>query len=708
MWLLILALLAPAGPARADEVVGNSRVASGAPLTDLTDVEKFGSPAWLYHDYLADRARTPEAKLTALVERYRRIIQAMDRLSKEDRRAFLNRIAAAASRQQRDALVLQYTGVGTGEVAHVVDIGNDDAGLTLRMPRWQPSPEASVDGRMKFGMLAPFGGTGDQNSTLRESPYFHAAVEGAYDGAMTALMTVSGSMIGLQSGKAVYDPAGKAVSNASDAPHDQSRFTQLLGMGSAYADAGKIFSFGSSVKGAVFAAFDGIFFTPLNAGKNPNPAVPIVAANAGTLWVVRSEGNQATAFADVSLQGVSQDIRTYGNYTVSPSGRAGLEYARLTGPGQRVAVGAEGSLQPADVGVRPYASIMTRDATATVAGNFRASRDPLAPNVAGGGAQVEWQASPVVKVGVQGSLSREQFDMAPGPELGYTAMTTVGFDFDRVLKVNTAIRAPERYFTPPVAADQSALDENIRGSQYAGTFKQALHESSNMSEFAAKIGAKDEKAVLAALAAFSANLSKWNYDGSDSGWAGTDQEMFANAQRSIESHTKIPDLQCPGGATFAAGLAEELGRQAGIPIHAWAAQVSVTDNNGAAAQHYVALIKTPSYGFVIDDWGQLTPTFSYKPERALDIYQAVQGVPELSHFIADSKGHFVDYLFSTDGKVIIEKATFHAEHPGSPLNAIFRDNPNKETPSITEGRFKDAIEQRFDADGNGPARPDSP
>lgn len=680
LWLLLFLVWASASPARADDLAPSP--------AELSEFERLTLPDTLYHDYLADRAAAGDKGAAAIVERYRHISASLDRMRKDKRDEFLARLEAARNKEYRDDLADRYTGTGGGAPLKTVNLSNDDAGLRLTFPKWHPTQDTSVGGDLKFGMIAPFGGTGDQNSVLRVSPYVQGAVSAAYDGALKAMLLTTGGVTLLQSHKIFNDPTGNSASNAGDL-RTQANFSQVYGIGSAYADLGTVAKFSDQLRAAFYAAGDVMVFSPTAAGSDDsNPAVPMISLTGGMMWMVKSAREEITAFTDVRLQGVSSDTKQFGAYTVSPGLGSGVEWAHDPQLKDRYAVGVEGSIQASDAGLRPYASIQHGDLSGVVAGDLRLSRNAAYPSAVGGGAKIGWQATPFMKVSMQGSVTDQRYSMAPAPVTEYSATTMLDFNIDPTLKFKASARLPDRYAVAPIVVDAAELNAHAAAAGYSVDFKGALAASPNLDQFAQKIGARDLDQTLSALSALSASLNKWNYDYSDTGWSGTDAQLYANARTSILSGKKDPDLQCVGAATFVAAVAAEMSRQSGVPLQAWASSVDVPSDNGTQDHHFVTMLKTVKYGIVFLDWGQLTPTYEFSTKRALAIFQGLQGIPSIAHYIADNRGHFGGYLFSDDGKILVENLTYHAQLPGSEVDQVLRADTDPQGSHVVEGRAK--------------------
>jgi hypothetical protein len=679
LWLLLVLLASPLKPARADDLSPSE--------TELSEFERLTLPDVIYHDYLADRA-APGAKAAAVTARYRTIARSLDRMPTAKHDEYLARLQAARNKEDRDDLTDRYTGTGGGAPVKSIAVSNDDASLKLTFPKWHPTQDSSIGSEVKFGMIAPFGGTGDQNSVLRTSPYVQGALSAAYDGVAKAMLTATGSVVMLQSHKIFNDPTGNSSSNAGDL-RTQTNFSQVFGIGSVYADAGTVAKFSDQLRAAFYAAGEVMVFSPTAGGSDDgNPAVPMISLTGGMMWMVKSARDEVTAFTDVRLQGISQDTKQFGVYTVSPGLGGGVEWAHDPTLKDRYAVGVEGSIQASDAALKPYVSVRSGDVSGLVAGDLRLSRNDAYPSTLGAGAKVGWQATPFMKVSLQGEVADQRYSMAPAPVVEYTGMTVLDFNIDPSLKFKASARLPDRYATADVVVDASRLNEHAAAAGYALDFKGALSESPNLGQFAQKIGAHDLDQMLSALSSLSYNLNKWNYDYSNTGWAGTDAQLYANARTSILSGTKNPDLQCVGAATFVAAVAAEMSRQSGIPVQAWASSVDVPSDNGTQDHHFVTMLKTAKYGIVFLDWGQLTPTYEFSTKRALAIFQGLQGIPSIAHYIADNRGHFGGYLFSDDGKVLVENLTYHAQLPGSEVDQVLRADSDPNVAGVVEGRAK--------------------
>ncbi len=125
-----------------------------------------------------------------------------------------------------------------------------------------------------------------------------------------------------------------------------------------------------------------------------------------------------------------------------------------------------------------------------------------------------------------------------------------------------------------------------------------------------------------------------------------------------------------------------------------ASHVEVPDANGQQAGHAIAAVKTQPYGIVFVDWGKLTPTYTFDTKQAFRIYDALQGIPSVFHTVtAGSDGHPVGYLFTDEGKAIVNNLTFNDEVAKPPLEHLFNDDPRGAP--LTVDRFKQLTRGKF-------------
>ena len=84
----------------------------------------------------------------------------------------------------------------------------------------------------------------------------------------------------------------------------------------------------------------------------------------------------------------------------------------------------------------------------------------------------------------------------------------------------------------------------------------------------------------------------------------------------------------------------------------------------------------------------LTPTYTFDTEQAFRVYDALQGIPSVFHTVtAGSDGHPVGYLFTDEGKAIVNNLTFHDEVAKPALERLFNDDPRGAP--LTVARSKD-------------------
>lgn len=544
------------------------------------------------------------------------------------------------------------------------------------------------------GVLAPFGGTSHPYSILGQSPYAMGGAKVEHTGNVEAMGIGTVGYLNMRTHKGIPDPDGGAASPASSL-RKQHDFSQQWMNYSAYGDVGTVLTVAPKLKTAFWIAADAFAYQALGADSKYGAGDGMVEANIGNLWMYKTGRNEVSLVGDLRLEGASKTMYRNGDYTVSPAGTVGAEYAYDTGS-SRIKTGVETSLQPADLGLRPYVGWSNSRVDTTLAGNFRRSRNDFYPDVMGMAAEVKYKVTPGVQVGVLGNYSNEKFAMAPGPEQYYSAMGTLTIEIDRLFKSESsyrARRAPVRTYRP---SDSTEMNSRLPGAAYAATFRQALNDSQNFEQFVKRIPLKGTDDILAAVSAFTSSFGNSNYNNNEGNPDNVNsiEELYKRGRASYLTGKDDPILVCIGSSQFAAVLAEELGKQAGVPIQAMATTVSVPDKKGVSAGHAVAAIKTKEYGIVFVDWGQLTPTHTYDTRMALRIYQALQGVPEIMHAVTDGRdGRHVGYLFSEEGKIYVRNLTFHSELPQSGLPRLFDDDPRGHDTSIE--RYRDLTRKKF-------------
>jgi hypothetical protein len=429
-----------------------------------------------------------------------------------------------------------------------------------------------------------------------------------------------------------------------------------------------------------------------------NHALGLVEGNAGTMFMYKDGDNEVSWFVDGRLEGAHANMFNNDRYAAVPGGTTGAEYARMLGK-NRVSVGFDASIQPADTGVRPYVGWANGPVSVLAAGDFRKSLNAFYPDVTGVGGRAMFQVTPGVEVGAAGHFSHEIFSLAPAPVNDFTAFGMLSLNYEQLFNLKAGWRVPSTADPHPYnVAETVALNTSIPGTNYGDIFKAALQNNPNYSGFVSAIPVHNGNDILAAMSAFTNTFGNLNYNKNEGSPENVDNiaELYTRGRASFLNGTQDPILVCIGSAQFAANLANDLGKQAGIPIAASAVTVMVPDKNNADAGHAVTMVKMsmPQYGIVFVDWGHLTPTYSYDTSRALAIYQALQGIPSLFHDItAGQDGHHVGYLFSEEGKVFVRNLTFHAEAPGNPLDRVFNVEPRGS--GITTERFRSLLRDKF-------------
>lgn len=569
-----------------------------------------------------------------------------------------------------------------------------DAAEVRVRPSWRLGSGATLASFLKAGLLAPFGALPDPYATLRPSPYGEAGASLRLSGAVEALVMGTAGYARLNSARAIADPQGLGASPASGSA-GRSEFSQDWLTGSVYADAGMVVRLSRRVAEAFFVAVDAFGYAALGAmGGLGHHGESLWEGNLGGLWMYKDRALEASWFAGLRLEGARQNSFNNDRFTASAGVAAGAEVALQEGR-RRVSGGVEASLRPSDVGVRPSLQVTRGPASALVAADLRKGLDPFYPDSIGVGAEVTLAPVRGLAVTAGGRYRRESYALAPAPIDDFTGYAVASLDFDRLA---TGWRGSLPALRPYDPAPAAALSSRVPGDGYEAVFAAALQEQPTYEGFVRRIPVRGTDDVLAAVSAFTASFGVYNYNTSEGSPENVDDigQLYARGRASYLSGQSDPTLVCLGAAQFAAALARDLGLQAGIPIEASAVTVTVPDGSGASSGHAVAAVKmsTPEYGIVFVDWGKLTPTYTYSTERALAIYQALQGIPGLFHDVTSGRdGRHVGYLFSEDGKAFMRSLTFEAEAPADPVGRVFGDAPRGQ--QLTLQRFRESARARL-------------
>jgi len=558
---------------------------------------------------------------------------------------------------------------------------------TEELPGFSLSPSVRA-GMMALTQTMPY-------QILMPSPYAAGGLSGVYSGAFELALMGDLGTARINSQKYFVDPAGSAASAASRAP-TQDKFSDVFNAASWYGDIGKVVTVGSAVKGAFFASYSEWMLTPQNGGYGAG----LSEGNVGTMWMAGDRSNRVSLFGDVRFeQARTAFYRNVGaQYEWVPAQTAGAEYARKVGGGE-ARVGMEATNSRADVAYRPYVGFSHGKIDTLAAGNLRQGKDPMYPDVKGLGVTVDAEVSRGLRLGVTGAVNNELYAMAPAPTTNASAMVGLTWRMDDDLVVKSAVlykQAMERSRYQP--ADSTAINSRLPGIAYAAVFRNALQTSPTFADFVKKVPAHSTDEILSAVSAFAETMGRRNFNENEGRPLNSESidEIYAKARASYLANRQDPVLVCMGEAQFTAALAQALGRQAGINIQAAAVTVVVPGENGQRGGHAVAMVKTPQYGIVFVDWGQMTPTYTFSTKEALRIFQGLQGIPDVYHIVtnADGNGSHVGYLFTEEGKKMERRLTYHAGAQTGPLNRMFDDDPRSE--QITIERYRNRLKKAFD------------
>lgn len=532
--------------------------------------------------------------------------------------------------------------------------------LAYRRP--VPAPRGwSAEGSIRAGLLGATDDAFDSYPILRTSPYVSAGLKAVREGGLESMLLATAGFASVRS--AAYFGGGSL--------NDQRWLT-----GSGYADLGKAFSVSDGLKGAVFGTLDGFGF---GAPLVPADGLGGASGSVGAAWLARRGRDEASLVSQLELEAGHRNMYSNFALTAVPSGRLGVELAR-GGDAGRWSLGAQASLSRADAAVRPYLGWSGAPGSAVIAAELRKSRNPFFPDRAGLGVEASLDASDSLSVGVDGRISRDRYALDPKPYHSAALDASVSWKWRRASGEHgwaVGGDGARGAFTPEAAA---ALNSRLPGPGYDGELRALLERAPTLADFVAAARIDGTDGVLAAVSALTSSAGGLNYNFDElhhPNVVGGD-ELYRRVRASYLQGQSDPVLVCIGAAQLGALVAEELGRRSGRPISASAVTVAVPDERGRAIDHAVTLIKTPEYGLVFVDWGNLTPTKTQDTEEALRLYQAVAGVPVVFHDITDPRrgGGHVGYLYTQEGKVFLRRWTFHGELAGHAVARIFDDVPD--------------------------------
>lgn len=551
-----------------------------------------------------------------------------------------------------------------------------------RLGDWTIAPSA------RAGELAPGGRiTSSLPTTLSGSPYFGAGVQSVYHGVYESMISADVSRATLNSAKGYLDPGARA---GSPAARGIETFADPVRTYSLYVDGGKIVELGGRVRAAFYAAVDG--WEMWRAEGEMSQRFGLAETSVGTAVLAKAGRGEIMLNTQLRMERAARDMFNNGNKVRVASGAGGAEYAHPLG-GLRAAAGVEASFQRADAGVRPYLSLGGERVAAIVAAEVRRSKDPFYPDVHGAAVGLRAAAADGVSVMVEARAERKSYEMSAKPMSDFTVSGQVAVDLGRIMRLSAGSRARAREArTAYRPADSYALNQRLSGDEYRQIFDRALRESATLEDFTARLPAGGIDDILAAVAAFTSSfgLRSYNYDAPDTPNLDDMGELYRRGRQSYLTGDHDGILICLGSAQFAANLANALGARAGVPLVASAVSVRVPDG------HAVTAIRTPEYGIVFADWGRLTPTGALDTQEALAVYQALQGMPAVYHWITDgASGRHVGYLFSDEGRALVRRLTYHNEVGQSPLPSLFEDAP----------RGADVAAERYKALLRAPRRP---
>lgn len=572
-----------------------------------------------------------------------------------------------------------------------VKLGNDDTEIGLR-PTWNLGPGFTLTTAVRAGEIAVGSTLDDPYSVLLPSPFMALDLKGVYSGSLESMVTLTGAEMQLNSHTIFSDPGGTANSPANTTP-TQTNYSQNTIALSAYGDLGKIVDISPAVRAAVFAAADAWSFQFNGTGEGQD----MLEANAGAALMLHDDKNRFTVLGDVNgVPGRDDFTSNYTPWGTYLGGTERAEYEHRLGGSNWGMTGVETTQNTAQNGYRPYVGVENGDAKIMLAGNFQTSNYYAYPNQTGVGVDFRTDVAPGVSVTAAVAMNNDNFPGAPGPELDGSAQFGIRIDLDHKAVVESALEVQRYQNMNYQASDSNSLMARLSAANYTAQLRQILQESPTMADFVKNVNAQGTDQILATLSALSLSMGQhnYNYNESPSNMNSNNMETIYEAARSTYLNGgQDPVLVCMGEAEFTATLAEALGQQAGVPIKASGVTVAVPVN-GSYAGHAVAFVQTPQYGYVLVDWGQLTPTNTYNIKTAAAIYQGLVGIPVVYNEITnpDNGGSHVGYMMSDDGKEMVQAATFYTETKRDDLSQTFQDDYQGQ--QVTTQRYLDLMKNK--------------
>lgn len=572
---------------------------------------------------------------------------------------------------------------------------SDDKGEYAYRPWWNLGEDSQWHIRpvLKAGALALTESFPYPYPILKRSPFALGGMKVVYSGSLEAAAIVTGGVVNLRSQRLLEDPAGALGSSANKNSDRDVSQTEL--MSSAYLDVGKTFDAGAGWKGAFFAAADQFSLKPLGgAGKYGGDMM--VEANVGTAWLKRSGAHELSLFGDVAFEAAQKKLyRNELDFELVPSAKAGAEYALNVGPSRYLA-GVEAGKSRADSMLRPYIGVERDRLGAILAAEFREGDGRFYPDSKAVAARVNAQLSDSLKLGVSARHETSRYAMAPSAENDTRVMAELSWSPSSKLVVQSAKTWAARREVEYEQRKQEELQTKASDAATQAQVRAMIAASPTLPDFYKAYQPKSSLGVLAAVAEMTRLFNQYNYnnnEGSPPNLQSVD-EIYSRARQSYLNSSSDPTLVCLGAAQFAAAAAEELGRRNGVPIQATGVSMEVSDANGKQSGHAVAAVKTQEYGIVFVDWGRVTPTYTWDTEKALRLYQALGGQPAMFHQITDPSrdGRHVGYLFTEEGKLLVNNLTFHDEARKPPVGKLFQDEPRGD--QVTVERYKELLRRK--------------
>ncbi|MBF0512108.1 MAG: LysM peptidoglycan-binding domain-containing protein, partial [Candidatus Omnitrophica bacterium] len=160
---------------------------------------------------------------------------------------------------------------------------------------------------------------------------------------------------------------------------------------------------------------------------------------------------------------------------------------------------------------------------------------------------------------------------------------------------------------------------------------------------------------LKVLAIMSGIAGQYNYRFATTpgdGHAVNNNQVFLAGQNALNTHSSVPSVICVQAAYYIQTIASELG------LTAMGASVTVLANaHGLTEGHAVTIVRASDGYLYIVEWGRVLPTRTKDFLTAMELDQAIQGIPGLYYEITNQQGRVIGRMLSPEGRELLRGLT---------------------------------------------------